>query len=78
MVGASIEATLELWASSLRHAKARMRPLFRRELAAPAERFVDGLLGEDRRRTGRMRAEAAGDPSAHGQSGEPSPEPPGR
>jgi SRSO17 transposase len=62
MVGASIEATLELWASSLRDVKARMRPLFRRELAASAEGFLDGLLGEERRKTGWMRAEAAGDP----------------
>lgn len=62
MVGASIEATLELWASSLRDVKARMRPLFRRELAVSAERFLDGLLGEERRKTGWMRAEAAGDP----------------
>jgi SRSO17 transposase len=62
MVGASIEATLELWASSLRDVKARMRPLFRRELAASADRFLDGLLGEERRKTGWMRAEAAGDP----------------
>lgn len=62
MAGASIEATLELWASSLRDVKARMRPLFRRELAASAERFLDGLLGEERRKTGWMRAEAAGDP----------------
>ena len=28
MVGLSVEETLELWASSLRAAKARMRPLF--------------------------------------------------
>lgn len=62
MVGASIEATLELWSSSLRDVKARMRPLFRRELAASAERFLDGLLGEERRKTGWMGAEAAGDP----------------
>jgi len=27
--GASIETTLELWASALREVKARMRPLFR-------------------------------------------------
>ncbi len=63
MTGASIEATLELWASSLRDIKARMRPLFRQErMAISAERFVDGLLGEERRKTGWMRAEAAGDP----------------
>ena len=63
MTGASIEATLELWASSLRDVKARMRPLFTQErVAVSAQRFVDGLLGEERRKTGWMRAEAAGDP----------------
>lgn len=63
MAGASIEATLELWAAGLRDVKARLRPLFRRErLAASAGLFLDGLLGEERRKTGWMRAEAAGDP----------------
>ncbi len=63
MTGTSIEATLELWASSLRAVKGRMRPLFRQErVAISAERFVDGLLGEERRKTGWMRAEAACDP----------------
>jgi SRSO17 transposase len=42
-MGASIEDTLELWASS-------------------ACLFLDGLLGDERRKTGWMRAEAAGDP----------------
>src|ERR671915_1390467 len=63
MSGASIEETLELWAASLREAKARMRPLFTQErVAASAGLFLDGLLGEERRKTGWMRAEAAGDP----------------
>src|SRR5215208_5993460 len=63
MSGASIEATLELWAASLREVKARMRPLFTQErVAASAGLFLDGLLGEERRKTGWMRAEAAGDP----------------
>jgi SRSO17 transposase len=63
MAGASIEATLELWASSLRDVKARMRPLFTQErVAASAGLFLDGLLSEERRKTGWMRAEAAGDP----------------
>lgn len=62
MAGASIEATLEFWASSLRDVKARMRPLFRQErVAVAAGQFLDGLLGEERRKTGWMRAEAAGD-----------------
>ena len=63
MAGASIETTLELWASSLREMKARMRPLFTQErVATSAGLFLDGLLGEERRKTGWMRAEAAGDP----------------
>ena len=63
MSGASIEATLELWASSLREVKRRMRPLFAQDRAATnAALFIDGLLGDERRKTGWMRAEAAGDP----------------
>ena len=63
MAGASIETALELWASSLRDVKARIRPLFTQErVAASAGMFVDGLLGDERRKTGWMRAEAAGDP----------------
>lgn len=63
MGAASIETTLELWASELRDAKARMRPLFTQErVAASAGLFLDGLLGPERRKTGWMRAEAAGDP----------------
>ena len=62
MSGASIETTLELWASSLREVKRRMRSLFTQErVARSAEHFLDGLLGEERRKTGWMRAEAAGD-----------------
>jgi SRSO17 transposase len=62
MTGLSIEATLKLWASSLRDVKARMRPLFTQErVAVSAGQFLDGLLGEERRKTGWMRAEAAGD-----------------
>ncbi|WP_425350311.1 hypothetical protein [Phyllobacterium phragmitis] len=58
MTCASIEATLELWASSLRDVKARMRALFRQErVAISAGQFLDGLLGEERRKTGWMRAE---------------------
>src|ERR1700761_6848180 len=63
MSGVSIETTLELWASSLREVKARIGPLFRRKrLAASAGLFLDGLLGTEPRKTGWMRAEAAGDP----------------
>src|SRR4051794_31648620 len=40
-----------------------MRPLFTQErVAASAGLFLDGLLGPERRKTGWMRAEAAGDP----------------
>jgi len=63
MVVASIETTLELWASTLRDLKRRMRGLFAQERSAMnAELFLDGLLGDERRKTGWMRAEAAGDP----------------
>lgn len=63
MAGASIETTLELWASSLRDVKGRIRPLFGQErVAASAGQFLDGLLGNEPRKTGWMRAEAVGDP----------------
>ncbi len=63
MSGASMEATLELWASSLREVKGRLRPLFTQaRVAQLAGLFLDGLLGTERRKTGWMRAEAAGDP----------------
>src|SRR4051812_31123645 len=63
MTGGLVEATLELWASSLRNVKERIRPLFRQDrTAASAGLFLDALLGPERRKTGWMRAEAAGDP----------------
>ena len=63
MMSAPIETVLELWASSLRETKARIRPLFSQErVAASAGLFLDALLGAERRKTGWMRAEAAGDP----------------
>src|SRR5215218_1562643 len=62
MAGASLEATRELWSSSLREVKARMRSLFTQErVATSASLFLDGLLGPERRKTGWMPAEAAGD-----------------
>src|SRR5204862_6873477 len=60
---ASIEETLALWASSLREIKKRIRPLFLQErVATNAGLFLEGLLGDEQRKTGWMRAEAAGDP----------------
>ena len=57
-MGGSAEATLELWASSLRTVKARIRPLCRQDrTAASAGLFLDTLLGPERRKTGWMRAE---------------------
>jgi SRSO17 transposase len=62
MSAASLETTLDLWASSLREVKERMRPLFTQDrVAASANAFLDGLLGPERRKTGWARAEAAGD-----------------
>lgn len=63
MTGASIETTLELWSSSLREVKGRIRGLFTQErVVTAANLFLDGFLGDERRKTGWMRAEAAGDP----------------
>jgi SRSO17 transposase len=63
MTGGSVEVTLELWALSLRDVKGRIRPLFQQErMAVSAGLFLDALLGPERRKTGWMRAEAAGDP----------------
>src|ERR1051325_5188945 len=63
MSGVSIEETLELWAASLREVKARLRSLFTQErVATSAGLFLDGLLGAERRKTGWMHAEVAGDP----------------
>jgi SRSO17 transposase len=63
MSGASVEQVLGLWSAELGGLKARIRPLFAHpSVAASAAAFVDGLLGPERRKTGWMRAEAAGDP----------------
>ena len=63
MSGALIETTLKLWARSRRDIKAQMRPLFTQgRVVASAWRFLDGFLGNERRKTEWMRAEAAGDP----------------
>jgi SRSO17 transposase len=63
MTGVSVETALELWASSLRDVKQRIWPLFlQKRVAHSAGLFLDALLGPERRKTGWMRAEAAGDP----------------
>ncbi len=60
---ASVEETLGLWAASLREIKQRIRPLFKQErVARNVGLFLEGLLGDEQRKTGWMRAEAAGDP----------------
>src|SRR5258705_2208169 len=65
--GASVEDTLTLWASSLRDAKQRIRPLFTQErVAASAGQFLDGGLGNEPRKTGWMWAEAGGEPGPWG------------
>lgn len=62
VTGASIEATLELWTSSLRELKARVRPIFsQKPVAASANSFLDRLLSDERYQTGWTRAKAAGD-----------------
>lgn len=62
MSGVAVEDLLTLWSAELRGAKARLQSLFTRSAAAAsAAAFLDGLLGPERRKTGWMRAEAAGD-----------------
>ena len=52
-----------MWAASLREVKTRIRPLFTQErVATNAGLFLEALLGDEQRKTGWMRAEAAGDP----------------
>ncbi len=51
--GASVEDTLELWASSLRDVKGRIRRLFTQDrVAASASDFLDALPGNKPRKTG--------------------------
>ena len=62
MSSASIEQTLDLWSTELSAVKARIQSLFSHaSVVASAAAFLDGLLGPERRKTGWMRAEAAGD-----------------
>jgi hypothetical protein len=52
---ASIEETLALWAASLREIKKRIRPLFTQErVATNAGLFLEGLLGDEQRKTGEL------------------------
>jgi SRSO17 transposase len=63
MTGVAVEQMLELWCVELRQVKAHLKSLFAHPaVAASAAAFLDGLLGPERRKTGWMRAEAAGDP----------------
>ena len=58
----SMEVMLELWSLALRDGKERLRPLFKHvSVADSAASYIDGLFGPERRKTGWMRAEAAGD-----------------
>src|SRR5918992_411519 len=62
MFGMAVEDLLELWSAELRGTKDRLRSLFTHpSVAASAAAFLDTLLGPERRKTGWMRAEAAGD-----------------
>ena len=62
MSGMAVEDLLELWSAELRGTKDRLRSLFTHpSVAASAAAFLDTLLGPERRKTGWMRAEAAGD-----------------
>lgn len=51
-----------MWAASVREIKKRIRPLLLQEDVANAGLLLEDLLGDEQRKTGWMRAEAAGDP----------------
>lgn len=56
--GASVEDTLDLWASGLRAVKERIAPLFtQKRVAASACAFLDVLIGNEPRKTGWMSAD---------------------
>jgi SRSO17 transposase len=62
MTGVPVEQMLELWCVELRQVKADLKSLFAHpSVATSAAAFLDGVLGPERRKTGWMRAEAAGD-----------------
>jgi SRSO17 transposase len=62
MTGVAVEQMLELWCVELRQVKANLQSLFAHpSVGASAAAFLDGVLGPERRKTGWMRAEAAGD-----------------
>ncbi|WP_262270164.1 IS701 family transposase [Microvirga yunnanensis] len=62
MTGVAIEQMLELWCVELRQVKTDLKSLFAHpSVGASAAAFLDGVLGPERRKTGWMRAEAAGD-----------------
>ena len=57
------DKTLGLWSGELCTIQAQLQCLFgHASVAASAAAFLDGLLGPEQRKTGWMRAEAAGDP----------------
>src|SRR3954465_3125517 len=61
MSGVAIEDLLELWSAELRKAKAKLSWLIDHPSVVTSAAFLDTLLGPERRKTGWMRAEAAGD-----------------
>jgi SRSO17 transposase len=62
MTGVAIEQMLELWCVELRQVKSDLKSLFAHpSVAISGAAFLDGVLGPERRKTGWMRAEAAGD-----------------
>src|SRR3712207_1417142 len=62
MTGVPVEQMLELWCVEVRQVKAELKTLFAHpSVATSAAAFLDGVLGPERRKTGWMRAEAAGD-----------------
>ncbi len=59
---ATAEETIEIWKEGMKEIQEKIKPLFmQKRVARNAELFLEGLLGNEPRKTGWMRAEAAGD-----------------
>jgi len=57
-VGRVVEETIALWAASLREIKQRIRPFTQERVATNAGLFLEGLLGDEQRKTDWMRVNA--------------------
>jgi len=61
-MAATAEETVEIWGEGMKEIEEKIKPLFmQKRVARNVELYLEGLLGNEPRKTGWMRAEAAGD-----------------